>query len=108
RPVRLRASSVLGAFVNAAKAAIPRLIDRASNAHASWEIRKAAIVSLGNIALDKKNGTNGPDVRTINALGAVLTAYPPEDSVEVRKSAAIAIGGLGRPKQDVDVEKEIA
>jgi HEAT repeat protein len=102
--VRVQAAIALSAFGSDAKAAIPALIERISD-RSSWEIRKAAIVSLGNVALDKKNG---PDIHTINALGTVLTAYPPEDSVEVRKSAAIAIGGLGRPKQDVDVEKEIA
>lgn len=96
--VRLHAALALGRFERQAKDAIPSLIT-ACRDRASAEIRRAAIGSLGKVAVDKK--TKVPDPRAtmaiINALRISSSGVPMEPSAKVRLEAVMALGAMGPP-----------
>lgn len=95
--VRFHAALTLGRFTyDEAKEAIPSLIS-ASKDRGSWEIRKAAINSLGHVAVDRK-GKTGPDQRATQALLSLGGYHGIHDPVaKVRIEAVMALGSMGIP-----------
>jgi hypothetical protein len=91
--VRLHAVWALGAFGSQATAAIPVLIQRIQDVN-SWELRQAALTSLGAVAADKKFG---PDPSAVAAV-AHLLSNGDEKSSQVRLAAVGALRALGRPQ----------
>jgi HEAT repeat protein len=97
--VRFHAVIALGMFKkDAYPAAMPALI-WATKDRSSWEIRRAAVVSLSNVAEDHKNGP-GPDA--VGALAALLTGPTYEESCLVRLEAVIGLGAMGKPALPAD------
>ncbi len=87
--VRFHAALALGRFQEEAVEALPTLI-HATRDLGSFEIRKAAVGSLGRAARDTKKG---PDPRATTAVLAALK----DPSAEVRLEAAMALGAMGVP-----------
>jgi hypothetical protein len=95
--VRFHVVLALGAFGPKATAAIPVLAVRIRDT-SSWELRRAAVGALANIATDTKFG---PDARAVTAI-ANLLLNGEEKSGQVRMEAVMGLGGMGRPVQQKD------
>ena len=103
--VRFHSANALGTFGPNAREAIPALVTQLKDV-ASWEIRRAVIGALANIAIDTKYG---PDSRAVKAIAGVLLGNPGpygtgsyESSSQVRLQAVIALGSMGRPINPLD------
>lgn len=104
--VRLHAALALGRFEEMAASAIPNLVN-ASRDNSSWEIRKAAIGSLGKVGVDKKKKKTPPDPRATRAiLHALRTSGYPESSAKVRLEAVMALGAMG-PSADPVLKRAV-
>jgi hypothetical protein len=92
--VRYHAVLALGSFGHSAAPAIPGLINRLRDPQ-SWEVRQAVVTTLGTVATpDDKIGP--PDNRAVAAVAGLLLSES-EASGQVRMSAVMALGAMGRP-----------
>jgi HEAT repeat protein len=101
--VRYYAVIALGSFGAQATSTIPSLINRIHDT-ASWEVRQSAVQALANIAA--KEEKLGPDGRAVVAIANRLL-NDEERSGEVRRSAVMALGVMGRPALDVEFRRAV-
>jgi HEAT repeat protein len=94
--VRYHCVLALGSFGHAAAPSIPSLVNRIRDPQ-SWEVRQAVVATLGTVATpDDKIGP--PDGRAVTAIAnLLLNSEYPEKSGQVRMSAVMALGAMGRP-----------
>jgi hypothetical protein len=88
--VRLRALQALGGMGTAARVAIPGVCNAVKDPK-TFETRKAAVIALGQIAIDK----NGPTFDVLSALCYALSGN--EHSMHVRLASIQSLTTLGGP-----------
>src|SRR5262249_44336705 len=93
--VRYHAVLALGSFGSSASPAIPHLVNRIRDAQ-SWEVRQAVVTTPGTLATPS-GGFGAPDSRAATAIANLLLSEYPEKSGQVRMSAVMALGQMGRP-----------
>jgi HEAT repeat protein len=98
----VQAAMALATFGPEAKSAVPNLVNVFRDSQASWEVRRAAAVTLGTVAIDPKDGPNPQAV-------AVLTDAVRRDTCsKVRLHALTALILLGRPPSGAEADGEKA
>jgi HEAT repeat protein len=88
--VRVQAALTLAKFGPRSRPAVPAVAAAAKDSYASWEVRRAAVTTLGVIAGDPKEG---PDHRAITALTQAARSDP---CAQVKLHALTALILLGR------------
>jgi len=89
RPVRLHAIGALANFGHYAQPGINNLATAAKDPN-SWEVRKAAVQTLGRIGIDP---VKGPDNTAFTAVAVALN----DSCAAVRLQAVMTLSGFGKP-----------
>jgi HEAT repeat protein len=93
--VRYRAAQALFRIGPEAKAALPNLM-AAVRDQTTWEIRQAAALALGTVAMDSKAGP------PINVVSTLYTAAKTDLASQVRLAAVQALTSLGQPQGEAN------